>query len=380
VNMPEIAPFKLERYFALYEFKAPHLLSASDCESFSLHDLLKLADDESNKMWGDLHLGYTESAGHPLLREEIAEMYQTLIPEDVLVITPEEGIFIAMQTLLNPGDEIISVFPAYQSLTEIAHSLGCRVIPWRLEAGKDGWILDSDQLERSLSAKTRMLVINFPHNPTGFSPGLGQLKLIVSLAQRHNLILFSDEMYRLLEYDPATRLPPICDLYDRGISLSGMSKSFGLPGLRIGWLGTRARDLLARWRQYKDYTTICSSAPSEILALIALRAKDLIVARNLKIIEQNLALAESFFSAQNGRPFTWYAPQGGSVAFPEWRGSTTVEQFCQDLVETQGVMAVPGSMFDYQGNHFRIGLGRKAFPRVLEQVGYFLDSQLTANA
>jgi aspartate/methionine/tyrosine aminotransferase len=372
--MPEIAPFKLERYFALYEFKAPYLLSASDCESYSLHDLLDLADAESIKMWKDLHLGYTESAGHPLLRDEIARMHQTLTADDVLVIAPEEGIFIAMQTMLNPGDEVISVFPAYQSLMEIARSLGCRVIPWRLEAGPEGWVLDIRQLESRLTAKTRMLVINFPHNPTGFLPRIEELEQIVSLAQSHHLILFSDEMYRLLEHDPAKRLPPICDLYEQGISLSGMSKAFGLPGLRIGWLATRSRDLLTRWRQYKDYTTICSSAPSEILAIIALRAKEVILARNLNIILQNLTQAESFFSAQH-RPFTWVTPKGGSVAFPEWKGDSPVGRFCQELVETRGVMAVPGNMFDFPGNHFRIGLGRKSFAAALEQVGLFLDEK-----
>jgi aspartate/methionine/tyrosine aminotransferase len=370
--MVEIAPFKLERYFARYEFEAPYMLSASDCESLSMADLLALADKEGLELWEKMALGYTESAGHPVLRAEIAGLYYSLIPDQVLVLAPEEGIFIAMQTLLSPGDEVVVLFPAYQSLMEVARSIGCRVIPWMLEIGPDGWRLDLTQLEHSITDKTRLLVINFPNNPTGYLPKNTELEEIIEIARRHHLTVFSDEMYRLLEYDPGCRLPPVCDQYEKGISLSGMSKAFGLPGLRIGWLATRSRDLMDRFSQFKDYTTICSSAPSEVLAIIGLRARDTILARNLAIVKGNLSLAEKFCQ-ENSRYFRWHPPLGGSVAFPEWIGEGTVDDFCQSMVEREGVMVVPGSMFDHPGQHFRVGLGRKNFPKALERVKNFIS-------
>jgi len=164
-----------------------------------------------------------------------------------------------------------------------------------------------------------MLVINFPHNPTGHTLTRAELDALIGLARKHGLYLFSDEMYRLLEYDPGMRLPAVCDLYEKGISLSGLSKSFALPGLRIGWLATQENALMQSWLAFKDYTTICNSAPGEILAIIALQNKEQIIRRNLDIIQENIASAEQFF-ARHAQQFAWFGPRAGSVAFPEWLG------------------------------------------------------------
>ena len=363
-----IAPFRLERYFAQYEFKVKYLLSPSDCESLSMAELLQMATPESMELWDELKLSYTESQGHPQLRAEIAGLYQKISAENVIIAAPEEAIFITMQTLLRPGDRVVVVSPIYQSLHEIARSRGCEVVNWNLAPGPDGsWQLDLDSLEDSLRTRTRMLVINFPHNPTGHMLSRGELDAVIGLARKHGLYLFSDEMYRLLEYDPAMRLPAVCDLYEKGISLSGLSKAFALPGLRIGWLATQESALMESWLTYKDYTTICNSAPGEILGIMALQNRERIVRRNLAIIQQNLEYAEAFFGG-NSRLFSWLRPKAGSVAFPEWLGKEPVEQFCQDVLEKQGVMIVPGSLFDFPGKHFRIGLGRRNLAEALEHV------------
>jgi aspartate/methionine/tyrosine aminotransferase len=370
-----IPPFKLERYFAKYEFKVKYLLSPSDCEGFEMAELLRMAGPASMELWQNLKLNYTESQGHPLLLGEVAGIYQHISPENVLIAAPEEAIFIAMHTLLEAGDHIVVVSPIYQSLHEIARSIGCEVTNWGLQAGTDQrWHLDINQLEGSLTPRTRMLVINFPHNPTGYLLGREELEALIDIARRRGLYLFSDEMYRLLEYDPASRLPPVCDLYEKGISLSGLSKAFALPGLRLGWLATQEIDLLQRWLAFKDYTTICNSAPGEVLGMIALQNREQILRRNLEIVGSNLACAEKFF-ARYADWFSWYRPMAGSVAFPEWRGEKPVEQFCQDVLEQQGVMIVPGSIFDFSGNHFRIGLGRRNLPEALEHVAGYLDQR-----
>jgi aspartate/methionine/tyrosine aminotransferase len=364
----QIAPFKLERYFAEYEFKVKYLLSPSDCESLSLNGLLGMANSASLELWNNLKFSYTESQGHPELRTEIARMYKTIAPDNVMVATPEEAIFVAMNTLLKPGDHIVAISPAYQSLYEIARTMGCEVSPWSFELDANGWHLDLNRLESLLTGRTRLLVINFPHNPTGYLPTRDELNAIVAMARKHGITIFSDEMYRLLEYDATQRLPAICDLYEKGISLSGMSKTFALPGLRMGWLATRNHALIDEWLAFKDYTTICNSAPSEILSLIALRAKEQIVARNLTIIRQNLIIAEQFF-AEHANAFTWLKPRAGSIAFPRWNGEMSIEQFCAEMVNKHGVMILPGSMFDFPENHFRVGLGRKNFGEAMEKVG-----------
>jgi aspartate/methionine/tyrosine aminotransferase len=368
-------PFKLERYFAKYEFKVRYLLSPSDCESISMEELLKMASPASMSLWQRLNLSYTESQGHPELRFEAAKQYRQVPPEGILIAAPEEAIFIAMQTLLRPGDQVVAVSPAYQSLHEIANSIGCDVIKWELVPNQAGsWHLDLDQLENSLTSRVRLLVINFPHNPTGFTLSGAELDKVVGLARKHGIFLFSDEMYRLLEYTPAMQLPPVCDLYEKGISLSGLSKSFALPGLRIGWLASQDQTLMERWLEFKDYTTICNSAPGEILGLIALQNQEQIVQRNLDIIHANRTQAGQFF-ADHRHLFTWFSPNAGSVAFPKWLGRSSVEHFCQDVLEKQGVMIVPGSLFDFPGNHFRVGLGRKNLPEGLEQLGEYLKNK-----
>jgi aspartate/methionine/tyrosine aminotransferase len=366
----QIEPFKLERFFAKHEFTARYSLSPSDCETFSLRELLGLASPESLALWNELRFSYTESQGHPLLRAEIARLYQSITPSDVVVAVPEEAIFIVMHTLLQPGDHAVVVRPAYQSLYEVARSCGCQVTAWNLRAGPRGWQLDLDQLRRSLTEHTRLVVVNFPHNPTGYLPSRSEFDALVEIARQHDLYLLGDEMYRGLEHDPAARLPATCDLYEKGISLSGLSKSYGLPGLRLGWLATREKPLLERWLTLKDYTTICHSAPSEILAIIALRDAGQILPRNRSIIRDNLIALARFFAAHDDL-FTWVEPQGGSVAFPIWTGPVPVEDFCQRVLEERGVLVVPGSLFSFPGSHFRVGLGRRNLAEVLDQLSQF---------
>jgi aspartate/methionine/tyrosine aminotransferase len=369
-----IQPFKLERYFARYEFSVKYLLSSSDCESLGMDELLSMAAPASRALWDGLKLGYTESQGHPLLLDEAVKLYEHIPAENVLIAAPEEAIFLAMETLLQPGDHVIAVSPTYQSLYEIARSIGCHVTPWPLQSTPAGWALDIQQLEAGITDRTKLLVLNFPNNPTGYLPTRQEFDDILSLARRHNLTVFSDEMYRLLESDPGLRLPSVADAYENGIALSGLSKSFALPGLRVGWLVTQRSDLIPRWLAFKDYTTICNSAPSEILGIIALQNTERIVQRNLDIIRENTAIAAAFF-AQHSDKFACHLPKAGSIAFPEWHGPGTVDQLAQSLLDQQGVMIVPGHLFDVPGNYFRIGLGRKNFGEALEYVDAYLGKK-----
>jgi aspartate/methionine/tyrosine aminotransferase len=370
----QIAPFKLERYFAQHEFKAKILMSSSDCESLSINELLEMAGQESKAQWSTLKLGYTETQGHPLLREEISRLYETISADQIMIAAPEEAIFIAMQTVLRPNDHVIVLAPAYQSLYEIAASIGCTVTRWMLQPTASGWQVDINQLEKAITPLTRLLVLNIPNNPTGFLTSRQEFDDILQVAQKHSLLVFSDEMYRLLEHDPRDRLPSICDVYDKGISLSGLSKSMALPGLRIGWLATTEKSLMDFWMAYKDYTTICNSAPSEILGLIALQNKSTIISRNMEIIHANLEIASHFLESYTDL-FSCSKPDAGSIMFPAWFGTGSVEEFCQQVLDRLEIMIVPGSMFDYPGNHFRLGLGRKNFSQGIELLDKYINLQ-----
>lgn len=359
-----INDFKLERFFAAHEFTARYLLSASDCEALTLAEVLALADAELCELWRDLRLGYTESAGHPLLRAAAAGLYAGVAADEILIAAPEELIFIAMNVLLAPGDHVIVTFPAYQSLYEAATALGAAVTRWTFQLAGDEWRLDLAALERSITPATKLLVVNFPHNPTGFLPSRAAWDAIIGLARRHGLFIFSDEMYRLLEHGAGGPLPSAVEQYERGIALSGLSKAFALPGLRIGWLATHDRAFLARAAAFKDYTTICNSAPAELLGVMALRAGERILARNRAIIRENLGRAEQFFALHRDR-FRWLPPAAGSVAFPQLTAEQPVADFCRDALTQRDLLILPGDVFDFGGNHFRIGLGRRNFGEAL---------------
>jgi aspartate/methionine/tyrosine aminotransferase len=366
-----IADFALERYFARWEFEARYLLCASDLETLSLAELLDLSDDDTRALWRDLRLGYTESPGHPLLRAEIASLYERVTPGQVLTfVGAEEAIFLSMHALLVPGDHAVVLSPAYQSLYEVARSIGASVT--LVPLNPTDWSLDIGAVERAVVRNTRAIVINFPHSPTGALLDQASFRRLVELAEARAITLFSDEVYRLLEFDAETRLPAGVDCGARVVSLGVMSKAFGLGGLRVGWIATHDASLLRRIAALKDYTTICGSAPSEVLALMALRARDRILQRNRAIIATNLLLLDRFFACHD-RYFEWVRPRAGSVAFPRLRSTANgeIDRFCAELVQAEGVLLLPGSQFSHTGNHFRIGFGRRDMPQALERLERF---------
>lgn len=365
-------PFKLERYFAEREFSLPWHLSSSDCEPVRMENLLRRLDADLRSRWRNLVLGYTESQGDPELREEISMMYREIGPDNVLVAAPEEAIYITMRSLLKPGDYIIVICPGYQSLYAIAEDMGCEVTRWLPERGNGYWHFDPSFLTYALRPQTRMVVTNFPHNPTGALATKNEFAGIIEFCRVHGLILFSDEMYRGLEQDPKDQLLAACDCYENAISLAGMSKVYGMAGLRVGWLASQNRGLLSRCQAYKDYTTICPPAPSEILAIAALRNAEYLLARNKAIIAENLTLARHFFAEEYGERFGWMGMQAGSVCFPFFCGPTPIARIVAALEKEKQVMLVTGDLFDYPGNHFRLGLGRKSFPEALNRFREFL--------
>ncbi|MEW5317529.1 MAG: hypothetical protein WDW38_008817 [Sanguina aurantia] len=380
-----IQPFELERYFSKHEFTAKYLACCSDCEPVSVKELLALADADGLQRWENMVLGYTETQGLPALREEVARMYRTIKPSEVVVLAPEEGIYLTMRALLQPGDHVVVTYPGYQSLYEIALSIGCEVELWEPKLGPGGALkFEVETLQLLLQPNTRLLITNFPHNPTGYMPSAADWAIVTAACQSCGAYLFSDEMYRLMEYDPADRLPAAVDVYRKSISLAGVSKAFGLPGLRIGWVATHDSDLLKRILELKDYTSICPPAPSEILALIALRAQSTLLQRNLSIIRSNLQVSVSSSRWDFGQLFEWQEPKAGSIAFPRITFEEPIGVFTDLLVQTTGVLLLPATIYDHPPTsdlgHFRLGLGRRNLPECLNQLAKPLRQVLEAAA
>jgi aspartate/methionine/tyrosine aminotransferase len=287
------------------------------------------------------------------------------------VASPGELNFISMNVLLQPNDHVIVVSPAYQSLSEVVKSLNCEISYW--QPNPVTWEFDTDVLQTLIQHNTKLIIINFPHNPTGAYLKRQQLDEIIRIAGKQDAWIFSDEMYRKLMVDDIPVLPPVCDLYDKGISLWGTSKSFGLAGLRIGWVVTQNREFLQKVVAFKDYLSICSSAPSEILAIIALNHPEKFIQPNLEKIKANIKLF-SEFALQHRNLITFIPPKAGSVAFVKMNIDEPALDFSNRLVEETGIMTVPGEMFEYPGNYLRIGFGRRNFPEVLSKLEEYLNS------
>ena len=366
-----IAEFKLERYFARHEFTAPYLLCASDAETFSVDELLAIADPESRGLWETLRLGYTEAPGQPALRSTIAALYERVSGDDVIVFSgAEEAIFAFANAALSAGDHVVAMWPAYQSLHEAARAAGADVTPLALRYDRR-WALDVEEVASLLLPSTRAVIVNLPHNPTGMLPDHDTFAALAALCERRGVMLFCDEVYRYGEYLTSDRLMAACDATPMGISLGGLAKPFGLAGLRIGWLVLRDAALRSRVAAFKDYLTICNSAPSEILALMGLRAMDAVLERNAAIARANLALLDDFFDRRADR-MKWVRPRAGTVGFPLLVGDESATSFAQRLVAETGVLLAPGSIFDFDDRFFRVGFGRRNMPEALSRLDAFL--------
>ncbi|KAK9839072.1 hypothetical protein WJX74_008804 [Apatococcus lobatus] len=376
-----LGPFRIERYFAKHEFSVQHLLCCSDCEPLHIKELLELADTDSLKRWERMSLGYTESSGLPALREEVANMYNSNVAaSEVLVLAPEEGIFLSMQALLQPDDEVIVMVPGYQSLSEVAKAMGCSIKPWGPVLQSDNSLaFNLDTLAALIGPETKAVIVNFPHNPTGALLTASEWKELIRLCRDNQAFLFSDEMYRLLEHDPSTRLPSACEeMPEASITLSGVSKTIGLPGLRIGWLVCKNPEVMSRLRELRDYTTICNSAPSEILALMALRAQDKLLQRSMSIISSNLMLLQDFF-AQHKAAATWHAPKAGPIAFPSFHLGKPSSVTCQELIDQHSLLLLPAEVWEHQPSQqqqrLRIGFGRSSMQAALDKLGQYLAQE-----
>jgi aspartate/methionine/tyrosine aminotransferase len=367
-----LPPFELERYFQIHEFSAKYLLCSSDAESWDMSEILALADEECMKLWSNLRLSYTEARGLPALRTEIAKNYESssITGENIMCFAgAEEGIYCVVRGMLKKGDHSIILTPCYQSLLSIAQKT-CDVSVLDLNESCN-WEVDLVKLQKLIiPGKTKLLIMNFPHNPTGSLISKEVQLQIVALAREFGIHVLCDEVYRGLQTSPDLLLPPIASIYERGISLGVLSKAYGMAGLRIGWIASQDVSVVEKTSDLKHYLSICNSGPSEILALISLRAKNTILQRNQTIADQNLVLIDKFLEKNNDL-FMWNKPRGGCTGFMKLKPHPSIncDEFAKQLVDKFGILILPGRNFpgaenDYSSN-FRFGFGRANFPTCL---------------
>jgi aspartate/methionine/tyrosine aminotransferase len=373
--MPILPDFELETYFSKWEFTARYHMTASDAQSMTLEELLAMGTSEQQAAFKSQWLGYTETFGNPELRQTIAALYDHIQGADVLCFAGAgEGIYIAMHVLLEKGDHAIVVTPNYQSAETVPLSI-CDVSGVALDPD-DNWSLDIDAVRAAIRPNTKLISINFPHNPTGKILERERFDALVALCREHDIWLFSDEVYRGLSVDGKPQLPAAADTYERGLSLAVTSKAYGLPGLRIGWIACRDRTVISQMERMKHYISICNSAPSESLAKIALENAGRILDRNNRLIAANLIALNALF-AEFGDLFEWYTPDGGCVGYPRYKGSGGVENFARELVESSGVLLLPASIYRSKlnptpDNRFRIGFGRANIEEGIEAMRSYL--------
>lgn len=368
----EIPSFETEHFYARYEFNTPHQLCNSDCETVTVQELMEIANIPLKEL-GRLSLGYTESSGHPQLRSEIAQAYDGISSDDVVILaTPIEGIYLVARAALDPGDEVIVLSPAYDALINMfEHVIGsANVRKWKFVPGDECWELDLDQLEALITPRTKMLVVNFPHNPTGFLPTRQQFDDLIQIVEQNGLLLFCDEMYFGLVHSGTPAINSAAEKTEHVVVLSGLSKTYGLPGLRTGWLIIQDEALRQNIINWKFYTSICPPAPSEFLALAAWKVRDQLRNRSVAQIEHNLQIAEAFFQRWP-ELFTWRRPMAGSTALIGMN-VPSVEAFAIQLAEQAGVLIHPAITLGSDDQHMRMGFGRKAFGEALEKFEAYL--------
>ena len=381
IDLPE---FRLEVFFSVWESYAKYNIAQSDAQTMTVAEVLSYATDEEREQFLSLKLSYPPAWGTDPLRGAIAATYDDVDADHVLAFSgAEEAIFWGMEDLIGPGDHAIVTVPNYQSMESVAIATGADVTPAVLDA-TNGWAFDLEDLRRQLRPTTRLIAVNFPNNPTGATPDEATFRALVELCDERGIRLFSDEVYRGLEVEGSRpALPQAADISPTALSLNVMSKAYGLSGLRIGWLASQDRDLLARLEKRKHFTSICNAGPSEHLATIVLRNAEKVKARNRAIVSENLPLFRAFFAERWSDLFEWEQPQGGCVSYPRYSGPEGAEAFCRTLLLEAGVCVLPPSIYqsalaEMPADRFRMGIGHSVSGAALEVFDDYLARRKAA--
>jgi aspartate/methionine/tyrosine aminotransferase len=353
--------FQLERWMTRWELDVDYDIAESGILPLSVADILELVPaDAAESLRNDLlslPLSYSEARGTLALRETLAATYKRATADDILVTTGAiEANFLLFSALVQPGDHVVAVSPAYQQLHSVPRALGAEVELWSV-VQDDGFAYDLDVLESMVNEKTQLIVINTPHNPTGATLSDEQLDRIIEIADGVGAWILSDEAYRWLEIPGGDSLPgPLHDRYDKAISVGTVSKPFGVPGLRIGWFVANGELAQKAWG-IRDYVSLSPGRLSDRIAQTVISEREPLLKRNAAIISENLVTATAWFE-ENKDLVSWTPPRGGLLAMLGYRLPIPSSELADRLAEEKRVMLAPGSAFGIE-HHLRIGIGQR---------------------
>lgn len=350
----EIKHFKIEEWMNGYEDDAVYNIAETCVESLTVSELIQLDGTKPEQFFEELskkRLSYGHIEGSPDFREQVSRLYEKMTPENIIAMNGAIGAnYLLLYTLVNPGDEVICVHPTYQQLYSVPESFGATVKLLNLRQ-ENGFLPDLDELKSLVTEKTKLIIINNPNNPSGAVMGEAMLKEIVDIAASVDAYILCDEVYRGLLQDPDIQIPSIVDLYDKGISTGSMSKSLSLAGLRLGWIAA-PEDVIEQCMKRRDYTTISRGMIDDMLAVHALENYDRLMERNLKIVQDNLAILDEWVKREP--TISYVKPQGGTTAILKYDYDIPSFDFCLGLYEKNGAFLAPGICFDLEGT-VRIG-------------------------
>ncbi|KRN99735.1 aminotransferase [Companilactobacillus kimchiensis] len=366
----KIAGFGVEEWLNVHEREAKYDLAQSTITSFTMNELKELTKADSlYDQLDEQKMNYGWIEGSPTFKQEISKMYQNVDSDNILQTNGATGAnMLAIYSLIEPGDHVISVYPSYQQLYDIPKSLGAEVSFWKLREDKN-WYPDIDELKRLIRPNTKMICINNANNPTGTILDRKFLEQVVEIARSVGAYILVDEVY--LPFDESVDFAPIVDLYEKGISTNSLSKTYSMPGIRVGWTATNS-ELADIFRKYRDYTMICSGVFSDQMACLVLENKDKVLDRNKKIVLDNLAYFKDW--VEKTPKVSCVFPNGVSTSFVKLDTKKSSQEFCQDLLKDTGVLLVPGEAFDVPG-YARLGYcaPHETLTKGLEILGEYLQ-------
>ncbi|MCB0170720.1 MAG: aminotransferase class I/II-fold pyridoxal phosphate-dependent enzyme [Anaerolineae bacterium] len=356
----KIEDFELERWLTRHELHVKYDIAESGILPLTLNDLLAFESPEDRgailERLLDLPLGYNEAVGTHELRTIIAATYENIDPDQILVTTGAiEANFLLFNVLLEAGDHVIAPYPTYQQLYSLPRAIGCEVSLWNVTPEND-FRYDLEALEDLVTPNTRLIILNTPHNPTGAMLSERELRQVYSLAETVGATVLCDEAYRWLAIPGGESFaPPVCTLGSQGISVGTISKPFGLPGLRLGWM-VAPQDIIAKCWAMRDYVSLSPGKLNDAIAVLAFKHREKIIARNSAIIKANLDAAHRWV-AGHADILSWKPPRGGLLALLHYQLNIPSRELADKLATEYSVMLAPGSAFGYE-NYLRIGIGQ----------------------
>ncbi len=368
----KIKASKLREWNTQFEFSVKTNISGCSVYPLTTKELFSIVGEKAREAYEDLSLAYTKAWGENLLRQEIAKTYQKVNSDNVLVTTGAiEAIFLIMNAIVEPGDEIICFFPSYQALFQVAETCGAKIRWWPLNQ-ENNFVPDMKHLEKSITSKTKAIVINQPQVPTGFVFDQKDCERLIAICRKFNLYLVSDEVARWLYLRQEGETLPAADLYEKAISIGDFSKPFGAGGLRIGWLASHDKGVLEKCIPLRGYTTMSNSAPSECLATLILKNREKILEPRLETARRNYQILGDFV-AENSESLSLIKPKGGVTAFVKLENEIDSGAFCRGLIQQENILLVPGDVYAVK-DRVRVGFGCRAevFQKGLEGLERYL--------